>query len=253
MSTAPDDILDILTAYALDALEPEEMARLSDLLANDPELRALYAELRITVDRLPYALPDAEPRPELRQLVLDRAIGRVPKASPTPAPRQQRGLIGLLAGFGTVAVVAVLAALFAFGQFVSVQTQLQQAQAELARQIALNNQVAAVVARQSQTVALAGANGSGTVVRATDGKIMVAANLPPLAEGRVYQFWLIEGQNPPASGGVFTVDAGGSGLLTLQTPGTGGELVFAVTEEPGPNGSPGPTSPPMLISNIPAS
>ena len=59
MTSPPDDILDLLTAYALGVIEPEEIARVSALLDEQPELRATLAELRATADMLPYGLPEA--------------------------------------------------------------------------------------------------------------------------------------------------------------------------------------------------
>ena len=76
MIVLTDDILDLLTAYALGALEPDEIAHVSALLAEHPELRATLAELRATADRLPYGLPEAVPAADLRQRVLERATGR---------------------------------------------------------------------------------------------------------------------------------------------------------------------------------
>jgi anti-sigma-K factor RskA len=74
MTTPSDDILDLLTAYALDALEPEEITHVHALLARHPELRTTLAELRSTADILPHGLPEATPAPELRQRVA-AAIG----------------------------------------------------------------------------------------------------------------------------------------------------------------------------------
>ena len=54
MTSPPDDILDLLTAYALGAITPDEIARVSALLDEQPELRATLAELRATADMLPY-------------------------------------------------------------------------------------------------------------------------------------------------------------------------------------------------------
>ena len=75
MNQLSDETEDMLVAYALGALEPDEMARVAELLAARPELRAALAELRAAADLLPRAL-DAEPPADLRQRTLDRALGR---------------------------------------------------------------------------------------------------------------------------------------------------------------------------------
>ena len=76
MTSPPDDILELLTAYALGVIEPDQIARVSALLDEQPELRAVLAELRATADLLPYGLPEAEPPADLRERVLDYATGR---------------------------------------------------------------------------------------------------------------------------------------------------------------------------------
>lgn len=254
MSTPPDDTLDLLTAYALDALEPGEMARVSEMLEHDPGLRRQLAELRATVGLLPHALPDAIPPPELRQKVLDFAVGRTSRVVVPirAAPAQFRGLRGWMAGLGALAVAGLVAAMIGWAQLGAARNELAQVQAALEQQIALNQQVAQVVATPNQTVALSGAAGNGTVVADGHGQLVLAANLPPLPDGRVYQLWLLEGSAAPISSGTFSVDTQGVALATLPLENLPTSALFAITEEPGPTGSAGPTSD-VVISNIPAS
>ena len=76
---------------------------------------------------------------------------------------------------------------------------------------------------------------------------MFAAQLPPLQPGRVYQLWRIQGDNPPASAGLLTVNASGFGLTDLppgQLP-MPGETI-AVTNAPD-GGSEGPTTQPLIV------
>ena len=99
---------------------------------------------------------------------------------------------------------------------------------------------------------LTGDSGSATLVRNPDGRTTLAAQLPLLKTGRVYQLWLIRGKNAPISAGTFTVDQQGHGLLTL-APGQqalSGD-VAAVTDEPDP-GSPAPTTKPLIAGQLPS-
>ena len=109
ITSPPDDILDLLTAYALGAIEPDEIARVSALLDAQPELRVTLAELRATADMLPYGLAQANPPAELRQRVLDRATGRSGPATLARAQAANR-MRGWVLGLGGIAAVAVLAA-----------------------------------------------------------------------------------------------------------------------------------------------
>lgn len=248
-----DDTTDLLVAYALGALEPAEMERVGRLLEERPDLRALLAELRATADMLPYGLPAAAPPPDLRRRVIDHAVGRAP-AAPRPAPdstaSRLRGWLVGLGGLAAAALAALALALFSLG---GARAELAQARAELARaqeraaaaerQIAAlddeRSQLAQALAGAEQVGRLAGAGGEAAVLQSAAGEVLVAARLPPLAPDQVYQLWLIAGSDDPQSGGVFTVDSDGFGVVALG-PGTPAGVTLAVTAEPAP-GSPGPT------------
>ncbi|MBK9713436.1 MAG: anti-sigma factor [Kouleothrix sp.] len=238
-----DDILDLLTAYALGALEPPEIVQVGALLAERPDLRQLLAELRATADRLPYGLAEAEPAADLRQRALDRATGRsAPQPQPAPGiaaraavgarARRDRGAgdPGGGAGVGT-----------AGGR---------------ARRSGPSASTAGHHAGSAQPGAgpgcrgpagdrlAAGASGSGAILKTRAGATVLVTQLPPLQPGRVYQLWRIQGSRAPASAGLFTVSGQGYGQTTLpasQQP-QPGETV-AVTDEPD-GGSPGPTTSP---------
>ena len=116
MTSPPDDILDLLTAYALGVIEPDEIARVSALLDEQPELRATLAELRATADMLPYGLPEASPPPELRQRVLDSCDRTLRPATASPPRRVANRMRGWVLGLSGIAAVAVLAAAIGWAQ-----------------------------------------------------------------------------------------------------------------------------------------
>ncbi|GAB4203308.1 MAG: anti-sigma factor [Roseiflexaceae bacterium] len=256
--TPPDEILDLLTAYALDALEPEEIARVDALLEQHPEWRSTLAELRATANLLPYGLPETTPPESLRRRTLDHATGRAPRATTQRTALPLRRWLLALGGLAAVALVAVGLAWAQLGaarsELARLQAELAVAQAELTRvqgeltaaQTA-QRQVAEVLALSEPLVAMSGPGGRGTVLRSASGETLVAARLPQLAQGRVYQLWLIQGSGAPVSGGTFTVDEQGFGLLRLGTT-TLSPLAadtFAITDEP-TGGSPGPTTTPLV-------
>src|SRR5262245_56977171 len=163
--TAPhDDIQELLAAYALDALEPEEIARLHALLEERPELRATLAELRATANKLPYGLPEATPPAELRQRVLDYATGR---ALPAPAaPKRGRGWLLVLGG---LAAAAIVAAAIGWGQVIGLRGEVARANAELAD---VQNQLTTaqhdLITAQEVIATLQGDGGQGSMVRTRD-------------------------------------------------------------------------------------
>jgi anti-sigma-K factor RskA len=245
MTSPPDDILDLLTAYALGVIEPDQIARVSALLDQQPELRATLAELRATADMLPYGLPAASPPPELRQRVLDYATGRSIPAAPIPPRPIANRMRGWALGLSGIAAVALLAAAIGWAQLFQTRAQLAQSRAELVQT------QAQVADAQVLLASLTGAGSSATILRTRAGATVLIAQLPPLQPGRVYQLWRIQGSNNPASAGLFHVSSQGYATLALpasQQP-QAGEVV-AVTNEPD-GGSPGPTSAPLIagISN----
>lgn len=251
MTSPPDDVLDLLAAYALGALEPEEVARVSALLEEQPELRSTLAELRATADRLPYALPEVSPPPELRQRVLAYAIDRAAPQPRGPITRPVGRTRAWFLALGGLAAAAIVAAILGWARLGGTQAELARARSELATAQAVRQQVAQVILQPDALARLAG-SGSGTLVRGADGSLVLVAQLPPLPPGRVYQLWLIQGANSPVSGGTFTVDQQGRGLLAL--PPNRQALVsdvVAVTDEPDP-GSPLPTTRPLISGTFPS-
>jgi anti-sigma-K factor RskA len=248
MTSLPDDILDLLAAYALGALEPEAIVRVSALLEERPELRVALAELRATADKLPYALPEASPPDDLRQRVLDRATGRAAPATPPAPPRLVNGWRGWALSLGGIAAVAVVAAAIGWGQLLEARSEIAGLQAQItSTQAELKQTHAQVVEAEKVVASLKGASGSAAILQVRGGETVLMAQLPRLAPGRVYQLWRIQGTNAPASAGIFTVDQQGfaSALLPVGQQPRSGETV-AVTDEPA-GGSPGPTSDPLIV------
>ena len=243
MTSLPDDILDLLTAYALGALAPDEIARVSALLEQQPELRATLAELRATADMLPYGLPEAEPPAELRQRVLDYATGRSSSTQISAPRRVASRMRSWMLGLSGLAAVAVLAAAIGWAQLIQTRDQLEATQTRIAllegQLTAMQGQVAEA---QKVLASLEGSGGSASILRTRDGAAVLIAQLPPLEPGRVYQLWRIQGSNNPASAGIFYVSPRGYGITDLsasQQPHAG--EVLAVTNEPD-GGSLGPTT-----------
>jgi anti-sigma-K factor RskA len=77
---------------------------------------------------------------------------------------------------------------------------------------------------------------------------IVAANLPPAPEGKVYQLWFVTAE-AKISAGLIRPDRLGHGFATLPFPtGIGPLVATAITLEP-EGGSEQPTTPILLISN----
>jgi hypothetical protein len=90
-----------------------------------------------------------------------------------------------------------------------------------------------------------------TVIASTprDRGVLLIENLPPLQRGRVYELWGVPGGTfADAQKALVFVPLRRQGVTTLEfevpiQPGT----VFAITDEPGPDGSAKPTTDPLLV------
>jgi hypothetical protein len=82
------------------------------------------------------------------------------------------------------------------------------------------------------------------------GLLVVADRLPAPPPGRVYQVWVIEG-NQPTSAGLLGEEPGSRGMLIVTPPkaGAGGSVTVAVTDEP-PGGLPAPSGTIRLSGSI---
>lgn len=246
MTNPTDEEMDLLIAYALDELDSHEAERVGRLLDERPELRVTAAELRATLDKLPYALPQPDVPASLRQRALDRAVGRAarPAASAPPARGPWRRLSMALGALSAALAVIAVALVVQLGES---QRQLAQARLDLDQVAAERDQIVGVVARAEVLAELRGDAGRATLLRGAGGETLLAAQLPPLPEGRVYQLWRIAGA-APESAGTFRVGEDGAALVSLGAAGPeAAGVVFAVTSEPGPQGSPAPTSDPLIL------
>jgi hypothetical protein len=93
-----------------------------------------------------------------------------------------------------------------------------------------------------------GARATALVSSPKDKGVLIVENMPALPPGRVYEVWGIPKGTEPAQaalpGGVFRPSTGISLVdveMNIQP-----SMTFAVTNEPGPAGSPKPTTTPIM-------
>ena len=220
-----DEIDDLLPGYAFGALEPGEEREVERHLATcdrHPQMAdygRVAGALAATVT--PVAPPDNVKRRLMARVYEDlepRTVARPWWQAPW-----------------SWAVAAVLAVL-ALGLGV--------------RDYVVSSQLAAAPVQWQLQPATTGAQTSGTLVYLPKEHTatLVLRQLPPLPAGRVYQVWLIKGGSPQPAG-VFqpAADASASVLIKDQPPAYD---TVAVTQEPGPDGSPAPTTSPFISAAL---
>lgn len=236
------------------ALPEEEQALRAHLDEGCPACNAAYRELRETTAHLPKTLTPISPPPTVRLRLLDAIVREAEVTPRTPIlqpPKLRRRVLQIpwpwAAGWALAAALGVMllwntntqreAALRYEDKIHSLRLTLEEKEKALEL----------IQARQTQTVQLAGLppspNAFGKVFwnQKANAGVLVAFDLPPLPEGKVYQLWAIQGA-VPVDAGVFFPDPEGTAALRVKPLSDPRQTIqlFAITVEPA-GGSPQPT------------
>ncbi|HKI04247.1 MAG TPA: anti-sigma factor [Thermoanaerobaculia bacterium] len=251
-------IEELLPAYALGALDGEDLRELEEHLAGGcAECRGQIDLWQRDLEALADSVAPVEPSEMTRARVL-RLTGAA------PAPRRIPGWLAFAA-----AALLLLAVWGAAGQIrmggevrrltaerarlatrvEALGREVDQARAE-ARRAARALQVLAAPGVQSVVLAglgpAPGAAGHTYVNPRTRDALFYAFDLPPLARDRTYQLWFIA-NGKPVSAGTFAVDPRGTASLRVDRTVDARDIqAWAVTIEP-PGGVPQPTGEMVLM------
>jgi anti-sigma-K factor RskA len=199
-----EELLDLIPAYVLGALDEDECAEFESWLVDDPEAQALLADYHTVAGHLltlvPLrAAPDHLPA-DLRQRLAASPRGGV--AARTGILSQRRVVAWVFAAAALLAV-AILGVLFVQIDSVDEASPTPGA-AELYAQLVAQ-------ASSSQYAIVAGevdAEVSGNLIISSDGKqaVLCIWYLPSIAHDQTFQMWLIDTSGARTSGGLFQAD-----------------------------------------------
>jgi len=247
--TGHDHVEDLLGAYALDAVDPDEAAIVEAHLTECPRCRAEVADHRAVAALLTSGTTEAPPPGLWDRIAADLGDPADRDEAPSApvldlgrARERRRGRVGLLVGGAVAAALLVVAAVGAV--LVDQRRQLDDLRGQVA---AGDGAVAALVADpESEVVDLAGPSGASAraVVGADGDAVLLGAGLPALAEGSTYQLWEVADGGEAVSLGLLGPDPDTTGFRLEGPPGT-----LAVTAEPA-GGSPQPTVDPLVTGAI---
>ena len=254
---AHDTDHDLLGAYVLDALTVDEAVAFDAHLEACAACRTEAAELLQVVDVLPLACDMVEPPSSLRDRILSAIAAEEGPTTPrlTPlvggAPRPAgRARFRWHVPAIVAAAAIVIAALGIWN------VQLQRHVDDLQNKQALQADVYAAIASGARVYQVGGTPAAraatAAIVQSRNGgpAYFIVEGLPATPANKVYQLWLVRGTTP-RSEGVFTYSGSSPQILALPTS-TAGYAVTAVTIEPRPRGSLGPTGAKVLIGKLSA-
>jgi anti-sigma-K factor RskA len=230
------EVEELLAAYVLNALPPEDAAAVETHLPGCDEHRRVAAELSAAASSLALVVDDQEPPASLRQRVADavrndrgartttqQAGGAIPSRSQAAA---RRGLIRPPAQLLAAAAVVV-----ALGVGILVGMRL------------------ATPAQQTWTFHGNGLAPQGQATLVYDpsrhAAVLAVTGLPTLAPGQVYEVWLIRGVTPTDVG--ISAQPNGSAVVRISHDPTQYQTL-AITVEPGEQ--PQPTTQPILAGQL---
>jgi anti-sigma-K factor RskA len=264
-----DQFGELLEAYALGALDaPERTALEAHLATNCPDCVTALKEARWLVSQLAYIAPETVGpsdmlRGRLMKIVREEAALEAPRSAVASTPKTA-------VPYWMWAAVAALLAVAIYTSWDANQLNHQmrdindRAMAELRSRSKIEEELVAVRREAeilsdpaSAKILLAGGQPGATALQASWhaklGIVVSGQKIPPPADGRVLQLWLI----PKATGGkplpseVVRPDADGNFVLLVPDPPEvmAETKALAVTEEPA-GGSPQPTTTPKWVGGV---
>jgi anti-sigma-K factor RskA len=222
-----DEVRELLGAYALDAVDPDERAAVEALLARDPRARAEVAEFRETAALLAQGGGEA-PTGLWHRIEESLEEPPPPLVLPVGRPRRRGGRIAAVIG-----IAAAVAAFVALGAKVVDQDRRLD---DVASPSVADLADGASRDPDARTLTLASADGSvqAEVVWLPDGTgYLVDDNLAALPDDKTYQLWAVTGDDPATAR---TISAGVLGSNPRVTPFQfdGPVQSFLVTQEDAP-------------------
>ena len=240
---------ELLGAYALGALLPNEAAALEAHLATCPTCPEELRRLRLGMHAFALTAEERDPSPDLRNRIwaatftpteVAPALQPEPTRPLEPIPIEQaraerKAPLPLWTKIAAALAVVLIGSLLAWN--------FALRNGESGDQGTVVGQLAPAPDAPDQT--------TGGEVRyfADDGLMMISLHdLPALAEGEIYQLWLIQG-DAVAPAGTFQPSAENTTTVAVVADPDQYDTL-AITREPAPIGSPAPTTKPFLLGNI---
>ncbi len=233
------EILDLIPAYALEALEPDEKREVEALLKTDAEAQQILAEYQDITNNLILATPARKAPAHLQDDLRKRLSANRPiptQAAPSVPSRTSRRRIAIWVPL--LAAAAILIIIF------GVISYLNRDKAK-----ELYDKIVAMPDHKTMTIPDVTGNPVGEMVASADGSqaVIRMTKMPVLQSDREFQLWLID-DSGAKSGGVFPSRESDS-VYFVSVPLEKSVLdykAFGVSDEPS-GGSQAPSTTPIVV------
>jgi len=243
-------LLDLIPAYALGALDPDERAEVEAFLATDAEAQKLLAEYQALTDAIVLTTParraPAHLNADLRQrLAGTRSQTTQPVTSPAkPAPRRMQRWMPYVVAAAAVLVIAVAAIILRRPLPPDDPAQRYE-------------WIMAQADRRTIPITPANSNSEGELVLTSDGRygVIEVSQLPTIQTNQTFQLWLVDDGGAHSGGLLQFAQPQGQNfiIVPLEKP-VDAYKGFGVSIEPA-GGSPkadGPSGPRVFGITVPA-
>lgn len=233
------ELLDLIPAYALEALEPDEKRQVEALLKTDAEAQQIFAEYQDISNNLILATPARKAPAHLQDDLRKRLAANRPaptQAAPSVSSQTSRRRITIWVPL--LAAAAILIIIF------GVVSYLNRDKAK-----ELYDQIVAMPDHKTMPIPEGAGNPAGEMVASADGSeaVIRMTRMPALQSDRTFQLWLID-DSGAHSGGLFPFTQPDSNyyvIVPLQKN-IMDYKAFGVSVEPS-GGSQAPSTTPIVI------
>ena len=248
------EVEELIELFVIGALTDAEAREVAVHLDGCPRCRELERSAREVAQVLALGVAQVDPPPALRSRIMDNA-GERPRVTPrvtvvaAPGPTApRRGLLGWLTPARAVPLAAAVAliplALSAWLglQVMQLRSEVRSTETALERSWETSQSAAEILVKAMErggaktplqgTEAAPGAWGTLYYAPAEQEGVLLVSGLPELSRGRVYQCWLMKGEER-VNAGTFYRESDGRALLVIKSPMPLDSVdAVAVSEEP---------------------
>lgn len=228
-----DDLLNLIPAYAIGALDDDERIALEALLETDTEAQESLEDYEAIADVIAFTVPERPAPTHLKDDLKARLAARpkiVPKEQPASTLKQsQKRQPTQLSSILIASAAAILIVVIGIGLFLSQDTApTLSPDEELFNQI-----VASTNFTQFEITPLASDDATGELVIDSDGgqAVLRIDYVPDRTDEESYQLWFIDGENVQSAGLFYWPTGLGPHFVRIEEP-LGDVDTIAMTIEP---------------------